>query len=451
LNYLLLLLRFRQFYREAGDIGIFRALFVLVLVLPVAGLFLVQKIAVYPYSIGVPAVAIYLVWVVHQSRKDYRFLLGLTPSPGKIFFAEYALFTLPVPLLLLLHWLWIHALTFILLLAAISATVPQVHRPLNRRRSARPYSHVTGGRPGQETRSTGSTSSIAPGWFIFTRKSRISERNSSTSEAIHTNSVSDSALPDAGIWSLFTRRSRRTGRYDSAGEVIHIKSGPDAASSDARVRSFVNMIKEIALRMDPIFWLPLGTFEWQSGLRKNRTVIVLFWITGLAGFVHIGFSAFSVFMLTLVVTTFYTETEPLPMLRAMELPPGRLLVWKLSQHMALFAMLLLPVVAAAGTHLSLLPYTLGYYLASLNLAAFAILLKYNNYRPGAISGAHQLATTLACILSVVLPAAVLVLAANVILFAGALKTLAPLLNENVPSSSLKEKSLFISLSRRWKT
>ncbi len=437
MNFFLLRLRFRQLYREAGEIGIFRALFVLILVIPLAGLFLVQKIAVNPYSIAIPAVAIYLVWVVHQSRKDYRFLLGLTPSPGKIFFAEYALFTLPVPLLLLLHWLWIHALTFILLLAAISATIPQVHRPLNRRRSARPYSHVTGGRPGQETRGTGSTSSIASGWFIFTRKSRISGRNGSTSEAIHTNSVSDTALPDAGIWSLFTRRSRRPGRNDSAGEVIHIKSGPDPASSDTRVRSFVNMINEIALRMDPISWLPLGTFEWQSGLRKNLAVIVLFWVTGLAGFVHVGFSAFSVFMLTLVVTTFYAETEPLPMLRAMELPPGRFLAWKLSRHMALFAELLLPVAAAAGTHLSMIPYALGYYLASLNLAAFAILLKYNNYRPGAISGAHQLATTLACFISVILPAAILVLGANVILFAGALRTLAPLLADNASSTPLK--------------
>lgn len=189
--------------------------------------------------------------------------------------------------------------------------------------------------------------------------------------------------------------------------------------------------------MDPISWLPLGTFEWQSGLRKNLAVIVLFWVTGLAGFVHVGFSAFSVFMLTLVVTTFYAETEPLPMLRAMELPPGRFLAWKLSRHMALFAELLLPVAAAAGTHLSMIPYALGYYLASLNLAAFAILLKYNNYRPGAISGAHQLATTLACFISVILPAAILVLGANVILFAGALRTLAPLLADNASSTPLK--------------
>ncbi len=424
-------------YREAGEIGIFRALFLLILVIPLAVFFLVQKIAVHPYPLAVPAVAGYLVWLVHQSRKDYRFLLGLTPSPGKIFFTEYALFTLPVTLLLLSNLLYIHALAFILLLAAISATIPQVHGPLNRRRLARRHTPVPGDRSFQKTQGSASINSTSPGWSYFTRRSGRFHLNDTENENIRKTTDHDSSLPSARIWSFFTRRSGRTNPNNPGNEAIYETASPFSSIPRTPVRSFITGMGTFVLRMDPVSLLPPGTFEWQSGLRKNLSVIVLFWITGLAGFVHPGFSAFSVFMLTLVVTSFYAETEPLPMLHAKELPAGRFLAWKLRRHLFLFAALLLPVAVAAGTHTALLPYTLGYYLASINLAAFAILLKYNNYRPGAISGAHQLATTLACFISVILPAAILVLGANVILFAGALRTLAPLLADNASSTPLK--------------
>jgi hypothetical protein len=50
-------------------------------------------------------------------------------------------------------------------------------------------------------------------------------------------------------------------------------------------------------------------------------------------------------------------------------------------------------------------------------------LKYYQYRPGAYSGAHQMLTALACLVSVILPVALLFAVFNLLMAAGAIRNL----------------------------
>ena len=175
--------------------------------------------------------------------------------------------------------------------------------------------------------------------------------------------------------------------------------------------------------------IPRGMFEWQSGLRKNLVVIIIFFLTGLCGFFHIGLSAASLFMLTMVFVSMYAELEPQNMLEAREVQEGAFLNRKIVTHSFIFSLLLLPVVAVACVHTEYLLYTLGYFFVAVNLLVFSILLKYYNYRPSSFSGAHQVVATITCFTSVILAIAPLVLIMNLFLYAGARKNIRQYLHD----------------------
>jgi hypothetical protein len=169
--------------------------------------------------------------------------------------------------------------------------------------------------------------------------------------------------------------------------------------------------------------IPAGMFEWQAGIRKNWAAIVLFYFAGLFGFYQVWFSAVSLFMLTLVFVSFYSEYEPRNMLAAGGRRSSEYLMRKVLEHTVCFALFLLPLFFIALYHDEYQWITLGYFLASLNLQAFAILLKYYQYRPASYSGAHQMLTTLGCFISILLPIALLFVLFNLFLATGAYKNL----------------------------
>jgi hypothetical protein len=307
----LIRLRLFQLYRGSGDIGLFRVLLLAGVLLPLGVLFMIQRITVHPWPLLFPAGVLLVVGLIHSHRRDYNFLRSVTPSPHRIFFAEYFLFTLPAAVLLLSASLYLNWLVFCSILALISFTVP----------------------------------------------------------------------------------ARR-------------------------------VISSTAIRLKII---PAGMFEWKSGVRKNLVVIVLFYIPGLFGFYQVWLSAVSLFLLTMVFVSFYAEYEPRNVLVISGQGPAGFLTRKIFTHAGCFAVILLPLVLIACTHAGYRWIIVGYYLASLNLVTFAILLKYYQYRPAAYSGAHQLLTMMACIFSVVLPVGLLIAMANLILAAGACRNLKPYL------------------------
>ena len=170
-------------------------------------------------------------------------------------------------------------------------------------------------------------------------------------------------------------------------------------------------------------FIPSGMFEWQSGVRKNLFVLVLFYIPGLLGFYQVWLSAASLLLLTMVFVSFYSEYEPGNMILACDCGPWRFLARKVARHAGCFALFLLPLFIIALTHDDYRLIAAGYFLASLNLLIFSVLLKYYQYRPRAYSGAHQLLTTLACLISVILPVTLIIAGFNIFLAAGAHKNL----------------------------
>ncbi len=303
----LIRLRFLQLYRGSADAGLFRILFLAVVILPFAGLFLIQRIAVQPYPFAIPAAVLYIIWLVHGRRMDYHFLVAIQSRPAVVYFSEYLLFTLPVTVLLVSAALYVHGIVF------------------------------------------------AAGMFFI----------------------------------AFMVPSRE-----------------------------VEASRAMKLQM-----IPAGMFEWQSGIRKNLVAVILFYIPGLFGFYHIGLSAFSLFLLTMLFVSFYSEYEPLNMLMAGAVGSWKFLLVKVARHAGLFAMVVFPLMLIAFIHKDFRWLTTAFFLASLNLVTFSILLKYYQYRPGAYSGAHQMLTTLACFISVILPVALFFVMFNLFLAWGANRNL----------------------------
>jgi hypothetical protein len=188
-------------------------------------------------------------------------------------------------------------------------------------------------------------------------------------------------------------------------------------ASSVPTRNLVNS-RTVKLRI-----IPAGMFEWQSGIRKNLVVLVLFYVPGLFGFYHLWLSGLSLLILTLVFVSFYSEYEPRNMLIAGGSGSLQFLLGKVARHTSLFAMILLPLTITALVHEEFRWLSAGYFLVSLNLMAFSILLKYYQYRPEAYSGAHQMLTTLACIISIILPAALFFVLFNLFLIVGATRNL----------------------------
>jgi uncharacterized membrane protein YiaA len=131
----------------------------------------------------------------------------------------------------------------------------------------------------------------------------------------------------------------------------------------------------------------------------------------------------------MIFVSFYSEYEPVNMLVACECGPWKFLARKLARNMSYFALLMFPLFITALVHHEYRLISTGYFLASVNLVAFSILLKYHQYRPGAYSGAHQLLTMLASIISVIFPAVILVGAFNIFLAFGAHTNLKTWLND----------------------
>ena len=308
----LIRLRFLQLYRGSGDLGLFRVLLMLAVILPLITLFVVQRISISPWSHLFPAIAVVIVWMIHIHRKDNRFLQTTGTAPRRQYLVEYLLFSLPLTVVLISKALYIQLLVFLFVTAMI-AFIP---------------------------------------------------------------------LPKVTVTSHTTR------------------------------------LKAI----------PLGMFEWQSGIRKSRIALALFYLPGLFGFYQVWLAAASLFLITMIVVSFYSEYEPRNMLLAGQNGAGSFLAGKIARHAGFFAVCMLPLLLLALIHNEYRLVTIGYFLASVNLVVFAILLKYYQYRPSAFSGAHQLLTSLACFVTIILPAAGIILFINLFLCFGAYKNLKPYLH-----------------------
>jgi hypothetical protein len=174
--------------------------------------------------------------------------------------------------------------------------------------------------------------------------------------------------------------------------------------------------------------IPDRLFEWQSGFRRNMIPIIIFYAIGLFGIYRIWFSAISVFFLTLIVCSFYSECEPRKILEAQELNASMFIREKIISHIKAMIVFILPVFIISLIHFEYRMYISISFLVVINLLIGAILLKYAYYNPGITSGAHQFIGSIAILVSVILPVSVIFLFANMMLYQKSISHLNQYLN-----------------------
>lgn len=142
---------------------------------------------------------------------------------------------------------------------------------------------------------------------------------------------------------------------------------------DERQRSFNSRLQRM---------IPDNCFEWKSGIRKNRLLILFLWLVGMGAFFYVGTVPVVVFILGLLTIGFYEKTEPLQMLVAFEMKPLNFLFFKIRKQLGLFVILILPLILVFLIfHIEYWYIPLVMCLLLLSLMVYVILLKYAFYVP----------------------------------------------------------------------
>lgn len=230
---------------------------------------------------------------------------------------------------------------------------------------------------------------------------------------------------------VFTVLSAHTGRRDKAFLYLHIEQPvtslyleylvftlPFTLPALATPHWYLFLLMQVCfygithIRTTPVkkTWLqglsrmiPPRDFEWLAGMRQAGFLVLFLYLAALALSWLIVAPLVCLWLITVRITSFYLECEPLPLLWSHAATPARLLQYKIRRHVVLLVLLYLPVLVI---HTLLCPGMAGINLAFLALQAlllvFAILLKYTTYTPGRPITGNQLLLGLAAV-SVAIP------------------------------------------------
>lgn len=144
-------------------------------------------------------------------------------------------------------------------------------------------------------------------------------------------------------------------------------------------------------------------FEWKAGFRKNFILLVLVWTLGIATSFFIGSVIIAMFIIGIMIMSFYERNESLNMLLALELKPKLFLLKKIGSHINSYTVLSLPLILSFLVfHHEYFYIPLIIYFVFAILIAYNILLKYAFYSPYRESNGTQVFSAIGSI-SVFLP------------------------------------------------
>jgi len=149
-------------------------------------------------------------------------------------------------------------------------------------------------------------------------------------------------------------------------------------------------------------------FEWKAGIRKNIFVLGGVWIAAFLTSFFIGSIPIALFVLGIIIMSFYENNESLAILISPELNPKAFLKRKIKQHLWAYLLFNTPLllVFIAFHHQY-------YYIPILEMLIFSILivynilLKYAFYRPNEKSGNTQIFSTIGSI-SIIVPFVIII-------------------------------------------
>lgn len=137
--------------------------------------------------------------------------------------------------------------------------------------------------------------------------------------------------------------------------------------------------------------IPSDCFEWKAGVRKRFFVIVPIWIVAASSSFLVGSVPVAIFILGILILSFYDKSESLEILQIPELGSARFLFHKIKRQILLFSIVVFPLIV-----LFVLFNTDEWYIPVIEYIIFSILggyiifVKYAFYQPNIKSSAAQL-------------------------------------------------------------
>jgi hypothetical protein len=129
--------------------------------------------------------------------------------------------------------------------------------------------------------------------------------------------------------------------------------------------------------------VPKDNFEWISGLRKNFSFLLPVYFLIIVSACYNGYlGLFFVWLVSLIVSTFYIECEPLNILLIHKGSPVHFLLKKIKTHFVIYSIFTFPVILLilVLNHDKIFPVCLLYTFFLINIPYY-VVVKYTLYKP----------------------------------------------------------------------
>lgn len=149
-------------------------------------------------------------------------------------------------------------------------------------------------------------------------------------------------------------------------------------------------IKTRNLQLNWLKLVPAPSYEWIAGLRKSYWFMAFVWLTGLALSTYIGSVPVAIFVLGVVVLSFYENYEPLFFIILQEKSAQQLLLLKVKHAILMFSILVVPLfVPYLFFHFQYWYIVFAVFVLFCSLLVYVIFTKYAFYSPNTHSPAAR--------------------------------------------------------------
>lgn len=153
--------------------------------------------------------------------------------------------------------------------------------------------------------------------------------------------------------------------------------------------------------------IPNDAFEWKAGLRKQFFIIIIIWIIAVLTSFFIGSVPIAIFVLGIIILSFFEKCEPYQILLSFELSATKLLILKAKRFLQLFSILVIPLlVLFIVFNIDKWYIPVAEYFIFCSIIVYTIMVKYAFYETNIKSSAAQIFIaigTLGSIMPVFLP------------------------------------------------
>ncbi len=150
--------------------------------------------------------------------------------------------------------------------------------------------------------------------------------------------------------------------------------------------------------------IPNDSIEFKSGTRRYLIVLAAIWITGIAASFYTATIPVVMFIIGIIVLSFYEQCEPLQILTSYELSSKKLMALKIKRHFQIYTVIMIPMVILFIAFNHTLWYIVATeYIVLLTLHIYAITVKYALYKPNVKSQAAQTLVAIGAIGALIAP------------------------------------------------